>query len=236
VGKKWYDTVPQTFDEEIQSLERASRNQRQRELPADIIDLVSKAKALVQERDKLENERPTKRRCLGDGINDSSKNSAELMGINGCNRIDDEAASGHRPPQLAPGYNIWWDSTEAQKLFNASKEKETAINHLEDLIAILDNANSTALSYKTIVDGHNADDTLSEYKKESIRMKARYLAQAYWIAIEEMPFKTWNDCCQEAIDCLAMVHIFYIKNAKVLECWNVEFCERKRFYVKSRGN
>jgi hypothetical protein len=92
VGKKWYDTVPQTFDEEIQALERASRNQRQRELPADVIDLVSKAKALVQERDKLENERPTKRRCLGDGINDSSKNSAELMGINGCDRIDDEAA------------------------------------------------------------------------------------------------------------------------------------------------
>jgi hypothetical protein len=49
-----------------------------------------------------------------------------------------------------------------------------------------------------------------------------------------MPFKTWFECCREAIDCLATVHIFYIKNAKVLERWNVEFCERKRFYVKSR--
>jgi hypothetical protein len=27
VGKKWYDTVPKTFDEEIQALERASQNQ-----------------------------------------------------------------------------------------------------------------------------------------------------------------------------------------------------------------
>jgi hypothetical protein len=144
-----------------------------------VINLVSKAKALVQERDKLENERPTKRRrCLGDGINDSSKDRAELMGINGCDRIDDKATSGPRPPQLAPGYNIWWDSTEAQMLFNACKEKETAINRLEDLIAILDNANSSALSYKTIVNGHDADDTLSEHKKELIQMKARYLAQA----------------------------------------------------------
>ena len=47
-------------------------------------------------------------------------------------------------------------------------------------------------------------------------MKARYLAQAYWIAIEEMPFKTWNDCCREAINQLASVHINYIKNEKVL--------------------
>jgi hypothetical protein len=65
VGKKWYDTVPKTFDEEIQALERASRNQQQRELPVDVIDLVSKAKSLVRERDKLENEeREAKRRCL----------------------------------------------------------------------------------------------------------------------------------------------------------------------------
>jgi hypothetical protein len=52
---KWYDTVPKTFDEEIQALERASRNKEQRQFPADVIDLVSKAKTLVQERDTLEN-------------------------------------------------------------------------------------------------------------------------------------------------------------------------------------
>jgi hypothetical protein len=67
-------------------------------------------------------------------------------------------------------------------------------------------------------------------------MKARYLAQAYRIAVEdEMPFKTWFECCLEAIDCLATVHIFYIKNAKVLERWNVEFCQKKTFHVKPRG-
>ena len=50
VGKAWYDTFPQIFDE-IQALERVTRNKEQRQFPADVIDLVSKAKALVQERD-----------------------------------------------------------------------------------------------------------------------------------------------------------------------------------------
>jgi hypothetical protein len=56
---KWYDTVLKTFDEEIQALERASQNKEQRQLPADVINLVSKTKALVQEKDKLENGRKT---------------------------------------------------------------------------------------------------------------------------------------------------------------------------------
>jgi hypothetical protein len=66
-------------------------------------------------------------------------------------------------------------------------------------------------------------------------MKARYLAQAYQIAIEEMSFKTWNDCCREAINQLAAVHIHYIKNSRVLERWNNEFFQRKTFCVKNRG-
>jgi hypothetical protein len=75
----------------------------------------------------------------------------------------------------------------------------SVVDRLEDLIALLDNANAMALSYKTIVEGNDADNTMSEYKKESTRMKARYLGQAYWIALDSMPYKTWNDCCQEAI-------------------------------------
>jgi hypothetical protein len=38
-------------------------------------------------------------------------------------------------------------------------------------------------------------------------MKARYLAKAYHIALESMPYKNWHDCCQEAINVLAAVHI-----------------------------
>lgn len=58
---------------------------------------------------------------------------------------------------------------------------------------MLDNATFTVQSYKTIVDGHDADNIMSEHKKENIRMRARYPTQAYCNTIEEMPFKTWND-------------------------------------------
>jgi hypothetical protein len=76
---KWYDTVPQSFDEEIQALERASRNkEEQRQFPADVIDLVSKAKhALVHKRDKLEDERAAKRSRLLE-INNSCHSSITL--------------------------------------------------------------------------------------------------------------------------------------------------------------
>jgi hypothetical protein len=76
---------------------------------------------------------------------------------------------------------------------------------------------------------------MSEYKKESTRMKARYLGQAYRMALDSMPYKTWNDCCQEAINQLAVVHIRYIKNTRVLERWNVEFRQRKTFRMKNKG-
>jgi hypothetical protein len=48
------------FDQ-TQALEHATRNKEQRQFPTDVIDLVCKVKALVNERDKLENERETKR-------------------------------------------------------------------------------------------------------------------------------------------------------------------------------
>ena len=50
-----------------------------------------------------------------------------------------------------------------------------------------------------------------------------------------MPFKTWNGCCEDAIISLSNVGITYIKNAKVLERWNVEFRGDKMFYAKSRS-
>jgi hypothetical protein len=48
--------------DEIQALERATRNKEQRQFPPDVIDLVSKAKhaAVLHKRDNLEDERQLK--------------------------------------------------------------------------------------------------------------------------------------------------------------------------------
>jgi hypothetical protein len=74
-----------------------------------------------------------------------------------------------------------------------------------------------------LLEGNDADNAMSEHKKESIRMRARYLAQAYQIALDSMPHKSWHDCCQEAINALAAVHIRNIKNSRVLQRWNEDF-------------
>jgi hypothetical protein len=49
-----------------------------------------------------------------------------------------------------------------------------------------------------------------------------------------MPYKTWNDCCQVAINQIAAIHICYIKDVRVLERWNIEFCQRKTFHIKNK--
>ena len=121
--------------------------------------MVSKAKALVQERDKLDNEeRQTKRRRLV-ASSDSCEDSNEFTEIsNSSEESNNEdmmsTAAGPTPPQLPPGYNIWWDSTKAFMLFNANKDIETAVDRVSDLIAVLDGANETAMSYQTIVEGN----------------------------------------------------------------------------------
>ena len=78
--------------------------------------------------DKLENEKATKRRHLVDGNDSCVSSKSELMGINGCDSCHsnngDKAMSGPMSPQLAPGYNIWWDSMDADRLFNVNKERE----------------------------------------------------------------------------------------------------------------
>jgi hypothetical protein len=66
VGKAWYDTIPQIFDE-IQALERATRTLR--ELPHDVIDIVARARYLAEER-------PTKRARLDEEADNSSSLSS----------------------------------------------------------------------------------------------------------------------------------------------------------------
>jgi hypothetical protein len=141
-----------------------------------------------------------------------------------------------RPAKKLPaGTNIYWYSEDAKLLFNAS-DNETSLDRLDDLIEVLEHVNNLqSVGYKTIVAGHDADDSLSEHKKTEIRNKALYLAYAYKEARNEMPFKTWNACCQDAINSLANVGITYIKSSKVLERWNIEFRGDKKFYPKSRS-
>ena len=80
VGKAWYDTFPELIGE-IEALERASRNKEQRQFPTNVIELVSKASALIHERDnKLENMRSTKKRRLLHESDNSANSSNSQHG------------------------------------------------------------------------------------------------------------------------------------------------------------
>ncbi|KAI2496096.1 hypothetical protein MHU86_18422 [Fragilaria crotonensis] len=262
LGKAWFATIPDMMDD-IRALECATRNKEQRQFPPDVIDLVSIAKnqeAIQCKRQNKEEEveRAAKRLCCQDS-NPTTTSSQHTEQVPACclsnhtsssssNRDEQETPTSitikteqesDTKPHLPPGCNIWWQSKLAFKLFNASEDKETVLDRVEELIAVLDNANSSSVAFKTIVEGLDSEDdedTMSEHKKEDIRMKARYLAQAYRVAIEEMPFKKWNDCCRDVIDQLAAVHIKYITNEKVLRRWHVQFCKKKLFSIKRKGN
>jgi hypothetical protein len=238
---KWYDTIPSPLEieKEFDAIATSTRT-RPRELPPDVIDIVSKARHLAEE------ERPRKRKYLEEEVDNSFTrlSSSESPASSSTTLPPAVVELLVSPPEdsslpakklLPAGTNIYWDSADAKLLFNAS-DNETSLDRLDDLIEVLDNVNQLqSVGYKSIVSGHDPDDSLSEYKKTDIRNKALYLAYAYKEARNEMPFKTWNACCQDAINSLAKVGITYIKNAKVLERWNIEFRGDKMFYAKSRS-
>jgi hypothetical protein len=74
--------------------------------------------------------------------------------------------SSHPAPKLPDETNIYWDSAEAKRLFNAP-DNETAPDRLDDLIEVLEHVNQSqsGVGYKCIVAGHDANNSLSEQKK-----------------------------------------------------------------------
>jgi hypothetical protein len=97
IGKAWYDTIPELIDK-IEALELASRKKEQRQFLADMIDLVCKANALVNEKDKLENERETKKRHLIESIySGNSTNNSQGEAHDGSNGVDGAMETNLQP-------------------------------------------------------------------------------------------------------------------------------------------
>ena len=70
-------------------------------------------------------------------------------------------------PSLSHGTGIYWASADANKLFDASQD-ENAHSHIQDMIATLKNATILPLIwYNAIVEGHDADNMMSEYRKKA---------------------------------------------------------------------
>jgi len=116
---KWYDSIPSIpeLEKECQAVARSTRTQR--ELPHDVIDIISRVSHLAEER-------PTKRTRLGEEADNSSSLSAlpklppallstttELPPIVVVEEPPEE--SSQPTPKLLTGTNIYWDSAEAKR-------------------------------------------------------------------------------------------------------------------------
>ena len=166
-GTLWYQTFP-SLEEELASIRSLPKVQA---FPPKMIDIVLHARAALLPKPCLECGQLGKRKHDDSGLDTTIDSTSKILTVN-C------SPSSLYPP-LPPGTSIYWDSKDAKNLFNAPPN-ETALDCIKDLIAILANAAKCQLiGYKTIVEGHNADDTMSDYQKNEMRTKALYLLAAY---------------------------------------------------------
>jgi len=123
VGKAWYDTIPQKLDE-IQALERATRNKEQRQFPADVIDLVCKANLLVHERDKLESERKTKKRRLIESHYSGDSTNSQGEARDGSNGMDGSNGNESSAPAAEQKLPAIWDQNQVSRVYKRVAHRE----------------------------------------------------------------------------------------------------------------
>lgn len=102
---------------------------------------------------------------------------------------------------------IYWESTEARKLFRA-KSNETVLEAIDDQIKVLTEAYKSTDGWKSIVrvtlrDGEDMEEVISPVDILMLREKARFLSAALEQAKKNKPKFTWDECCKKAIDDIA---------------------------------
>ena len=101
-----------------------------------------------------------------------------------------------------------WESKNMRNLFAPNSPHDVGVDvilnsHIDLLEAMINEP-------KVLVENVEKTEEDSELTYENmfyIEKKATYLRQAFTIAIEYMPDKTWQQCCEEAIQELARVEI-----------------------------
>jgi hypothetical protein len=112
----------------------------------------------------------------------------------------------------------WWDSPEAGKLFGemvrqSSEEEEEMVRQfteteltklniremIEKRIKGLRKGYSTSDGWRNTLDDFDSQNLCSSRDVFNIQMKCRYLVVALQVALDDMPSRTWVECCKEAV-------------------------------------
>ena len=92
---------------------------------------------------------------------------------------------------------------------------------LEKRIALLEDVMNQADGYKLVVT--HSDGRFSSYDKHIIHMKCVYLRNAYRIALDNMPMKTWQYCCDKAKDAVNSIGYDTTICGRTVANWNMQF-------------
>ena len=125
---------------------------------------------------------------------------------------------------------VYWDSTEAAKLFGFNKG-EDMYNKLGERVTLLKGAIQKPDGYKTIL--HHCNKALDADQVFKIRNKCVFLIQAYQIALEMLGTNNtrWKkDCCQEAVNQINDIGFDTSINANTLMNWNIDFRKYEMFH------
>jgi hypothetical protein len=128
----------------------------------------------------------------------------------------------------------YWKSPEAAKLFLGTKttngeESPDIEQTMTDRIRVLKSVQQEVDGWKKIVYTHDVHDACSQSDVFVLRQKSLFLCRAYEVALDKMPFVTWNDCCQQAIEELAVFGFTLATNSRTIATWNQSFRKSSMF-------
>ena len=133
---------------------------------------------------------------------------------------------------VAPQRANYFESPEAILLFNPMPG-ETVLECLSRRIELLKTASFDDSCLEQIVASINSLSDLTIKQREILRMQCLCLKQAYESAIQFMNNKTWHDCCQLAVEEVANIGIFSVKDKRTICNWNFEFRNREKLPVSN---
>ncbi len=131
------------------------------------------------------------------------------------------------PPQLLNATVSWLDSLEANIMFRTKAAEQNALEAIHSQIQLLCKANETFDGYLQLLEGagdkEELSELLSDYHKYNIRTKITILILALRSASENMPGKTWRQCCTEAISNACTIGLTFMMNPQTVEVWYRKF-------------
>ena len=148
---------------------------------------------------------------------------------------DDEDDDIFGVKELPPGTSIYYVSTEAKNIF-CPRTGETAYDAIQECINICDAVHNSLVPYSFVIDGHDADDYMSDYAISKTRAKCYFIANALRERLDHCRSELdWRGCCKAAVMKLKKTGNKWANNADAVMGWYRQFRTERKFPNPSKG-